>query len=133
MAVAKDGEGEHISHPWMEYLDEEIRDFEKGSIDENATIIIRDILAANEISEVTIKEAALRLDEYDKSVHLSYDPMVSQLVSDISGSLLRNCQETIVHAARLIPYDNALQDRLIQLLHELMETPVRGALLFDSH
>lgn len=117
----------------MEYLDEELRDFEKGSIDEAATIIIRNILAlaANDMSEATIKEAALRLDEYDKNVRLSYDPMVSRLVSNIVHSLLKDCQENIVHAARLIPYNNALQDRLIQLLHELMQTPVCGPLSFD--
>lgn len=133
MAVAKDKEGEHTSQPWLEYLDEELQDFEKGSIDEDATIIIRDILAANDISEATIKEAALRLDEYDKNVRLSYDPMVIHLVSDIAGNLLRSFQETMVHAARLIPYDNVLQDRLIQLLHELMKTPVRVGLPFVFH
>lgn len=106
MEAPTSGEEEQQSEPWMRYLDDEIIDFEKGSIDEDATVIIRDILAADSISEAAIKEAALRLDKYDKNVRLSYDPMA-----------------TMIQAARFIPYDNALQDRLIQLLHELMETP----------
>lgn len=34
----------------------------------------------------------------------------------------------MLHAARFIPYDNPLQDRLIQLLRDLMETPVSASI-----
>lgn len=76
--VAVDHEnGNASSEPWMKYLEDEIQEFEKGSIDEDATIIIRDVLAASGISGATIKEAALQLDKYDKDVRFSYDPMAS--------------------------------------------------------
>lgn len=68
------------AEPWRKFLDEEIQEFEKGSVDEDATIVIRDVLAANSTSELLFKEAALRLDKHDKSPYLTYDPMVSQLL-----------------------------------------------------
>ncbi|KAJ4421330.1 hypothetical protein N0V82_003841 [Gnomoniopsis sp. IMI 355080] len=86
MAVPKDGE-QHQGEPWMRYLDDEIKDFEKGSVDENATVIIRDVLAADSISEAKIKEAALQLDKYDKSVCLAYDPLETMTGPDYSDTL----------------------------------------------
>lgn len=80
MSVTNDREQDHTNKPWMEYLDEEIQYFEKGSIDEDATIIMRNVVVKNDISEAAIKEAALRLDAYDKNVRLSYDPMVGHFV-----------------------------------------------------
>lgn len=68
--------------PWKNYLDEEIQDAENGSIDQAVPILIRDILEPDSASEAAIKKAALQLDEYDKSVLLSYDFMVRRSVSE---------------------------------------------------
>lgn len=78
------GEETNISQPWLKYLQDEIEEFEKGSTDELATIIIRDILVANSIDEATKTEAALQLYKYAKDVHLRCDLMVrfSSFVGD---------------------------------------------------
>lgn len=133
MAVSMDGEDQPRSELWMKYLKEELQEFDKHSIDEDVTIILWDVLMENDVSEVAIKQAALQLDAYEKNVCLSYDPIVSQLASDVAGCLLRQCQETMVLVARLIPHDSALRHRLIQLLHELIKTPVCDALSSVLH
>lgn len=76
------GGGKNLSQPWLKYLEDEIQDFEKGSVDEEATIIIRNILAANTTDEATEKEAALHLDKYAKNVHLRCDLMVRCSIRD---------------------------------------------------
>lgn len=115
-----------MSQPWLEYLEDEIEDFEKGSVDEQATIIIRNILAANTTDEATEKEAALQLEKHARSVHLRSDPMVRCLPRVDRYIHANNFQETMVHAARLIPYDSDLQDRLIHLLLGIFEAEVRA-------
>lgn len=70
------GEEKNLSQLWLKYLQDEIEEFEKGSTDELATVIIRDILAANSTDEATETEAALQLYKYAKDVHLRCDLMV---------------------------------------------------------
>lgn len=115
-----------LREPWRDYLDEEIQDFEDGSIDQAVPILIRDILEPDSVSEAAIKTAALQLAEYDESVFLSYDFMVGRSVSEKWGVMAYASQVTIVDVARLIPYDDERQDRIVQLLKNLRDIPTVG-------
>lgn len=126
MSATDDGGKKNLCQPWLRYLEDEIRDFDKGSIDEDATIIIRDILTANTGDRAHIKGPALLLDKCYKDVRLRCDLMVrfSSFVLVDTDTLII-FQETIVHTARLISYESDLQDRLIHLLLELLDAEVR--------
>lgn len=76
--------------PWVVYLNQEINESEKDSVDQDITIIIRDIIASTAASEDAIKNAAVRLDTKYQSIHNAVEPIVS------FSSQTKNNQQMII-------------------------------------
>lgn len=76
MGVAQNEDATGARELWRNFFDDEIKDYEDGSINQAVPIVIRDIVMPDSVSEAEIEKAALQLDEYNESILLVYDFLV---------------------------------------------------------
>ena len=114
---------------WMEYLDGEMATTEADPVTHCLAQIIRDTLLSTDESRAA--GAAHRIDAYYQDEYLPSDPFLK--FSDDKGmaGFLNSLYGLVFDVARLIPYRDALQDTLIQVIVELRKLPPKPCKIWD--
>ncbi|KAI9765889.1 MAG: hypothetical protein M1840_007030 [Geoglossum simile] len=114
---------------WIEYLDGEIAATEADSVTHCLAQIIRDTLLSTDESRAA--GAAGRIDTHYQE-YLSSDPLLKFANDKGTAGFLNSLYELVFDVARLIPYRDALQDILVQLIVELRKLPPKRCKIWDE-
>lgn len=133
------GEVANVSNePWTAQFDKELNDWTAEGVENAFAVVLKDFLLSD--GDPTAAETAHEIDDLYTQEYLPSDPLLK--FSDDQGmeGFLGDFYQIFFTLARLIPYDNSKQDRLIQVILELRKLPPKQfkiwkvcyALLYDA-
>jgi hypothetical protein len=122
---------EKLNQPWLKWLEEDSKYYDEGSWQVNLNHILMEFL----LSENSDAAAAARqIDTNYSQEYVAQDRLVVACLDQGMENYLWFFYEILFSAVKLIPYDDARQKNLVQLLVELQRLPARPFLLWDvSH
>ncbi len=111
--------------PWITQLDKEIDILgEEGSLDYDLAIILKQLILSD--GDSTAADIARKIDNYYDQQFRPSDPLMRFEDDQGMGSFLFAFWQTVcISFARVIPYNNNNQEKLVQLVLELQKLPPR--------
>lgn len=115
--------------PWIAYLDKEASYWGEGMCESVLAIMLKDLLLSD--SDSTAADTARLIDNYYEQEFLPSDPLMKFLDDKGIGGFLTTFYELVFNLARLIPYNNSNQEKLVQLILELRKLPPRQLKIWE--
>lgn len=110
--------------PWIALFDED--DLGEGTCQHDLSIIVKDYILSDEEGSIAMKTAHRIQDYYDQEFRFA-DPISRHRFwghPDL-GAFLNELFEILYRLARLIPYNDPTQEKLLLLISALRELPPR--------
>lgn len=125
--------------PWITQLDKEIDILGNGTLEYDLAIILKQLFLSD--GDSTAADIARKIDNYYDQQFRPSDPLMRfQDDQGMQSFLFAFWQAVYIAFARVIPYNNNNQEKLVQLVLELQKLPPRqfklsgvsSFLLFDD-
>lgn len=110
-----------VEESWESKLKKDIADYE-DVFEHGLALTIEQFLC----SEITAVDAVKKIDEVYEELSQA-DPLMKYEDDKGMAGFLWGFYDVVINFASLVPHDNECQDRLIQLLQELMRQPTKKA------
>lgn len=110
--------------PWITQLDKEIDILGKGTLEYDLAIILKQLFLSD--GDSTAADIARKIDNYYDQQFRPSDPLMRfQDDQGMQSFLFAFWQAVYIAFARVIPYNNNNQEKLMQLVLELQKLPPR--------
>ncbi|KAI0384669.1 hypothetical protein F5Y04DRAFT_218933 [Hypomontagnella monticulosa] len=127
METKKDSRADHLSQPWIDFLDKELESYYPEHGQYRIYKTLKDLLSS--ATELSLAAAAQQIDIcYQETL----DPLLKRAEDKGFAGFLNSLYESISDAAIVIPYNHPLQDVLIEFIAEIRKLPAREAKIWDE-
>lgn len=110
--------------PWITQLDKEIDILGNGTLEYDLAIILKQLFLSD--GDSTAADIARKIDNYYDQQFRPSDPLMRfQDDQGMQSFLFAFWQAVYIAFARVIPYNNNNQEKLVQLVLELQKLPPR--------
>lgn len=104
---------------WLTWIGDEIAQCAKHDEDDHIPRILKDLL----LDKIDPGQAAQKLDDYYWNTYLPSDPLMKYTEDKGAPTYLTSVYEYICDTARQLPYNDCLQDKMVQVIVELRKLP----------
>ena len=109
--------------PWITVFDDEITEWGEGTFDHALGVTLKGYLLSD--GDSAAADTARQIHIFYEQEHLHSDPLMKYEDDQGMGAFLSGFYEIVFTLARVIPYNNSNQEKLVWLLLELRKLPPR--------